>query len=414
MSFTVTNLSNDLAKNNAIYLSAKALPAPAPKARLNARIFKVVLLPDLDRNAVAMSKNYRDYVGTDTGRQVQIEMLTPIFEDEHGLSFVELELNQVMPKLAGLTKVEDFAVLEVLRSREKGAFFNLGEVKYVPVENVLYSVKVLKCEVMLSGNEDKGSSKHTQFGKLLPETQISLRAAEKSLISLQTTQKNEKNIFRPDFTIQDMGIGGLDDELFNIFRRTFASRRYSAETIRRFGIKHVKGILLYGPPGTGKTLIARQLSKALNVKDLKIVNGPEIFSKFVGESEENIRKLFAEARADEQKLGDKSPLHIIVFDEIDAICKQRGMGNGVGAQVTDQVVNQLLTNIDGVEALNNILVIGMTNRKDLLDEAVLRPGRFEVHIEVHLPNAEGRQQILNIHTKNLRENKLLHPDCHLD
>jgi vesicle-fusing ATPase len=90
------------------------------------------------------------------------------------------------------------------------------------------------------------------------------------------------------------------------------------------------------------------------------------------------------------------------------------MGSGVGAQVTDQVVNQLLTNIDGVEALNNILVIGMTNRKDLLDEAVLRPGRFEVHIEVRLPNAEGRQQILNIHTKNLRENKLLHPDCHLE
>jgi vesicle-fusing ATPase len=79
-------------------------------------------------------------------------------------------------------------------------------------------------------------------------------------------------------------------------------------------------------------------------------------------------------------MGDKSPLHIIVFDEIDAICKQRGANGGVGAQVSDQVVNQLLTNIDGVEALNNIVVIGMTNRKDLLDEAVLRPGRFEVHI----------------------------------
>lgn len=86
--------------------------------------------------------------------------------------------------------------------------------------------------------------------------------------------------------------------MFNIFRRTFSSRRYSAATLKRFGIKHVKGILLYGPPGTGKTLIARQLAKALSVKDLKIVNGPEIFSKFVGESEENIRKLFAEARAD--------------------------------------------------------------------------------------------------------------------
>lgn len=82
------------------------------------------------------------------------------------------------------------------------------------------------------------------------------------------------SIFRPDFSLADMGIGGLDEELFNIFRRTFASRRYSNTTVKKFGIKHVKGILLYGPPGTGKTLIARQLAKALNVKDLKIVNGP--------------------------------------------------------------------------------------------------------------------------------------------
>ncbi len=79
-----------------------------------------------------------------------------------------------------------------------------------------------------------------------------------------------------------MGIGGLDEELFNIFRRAFASRRYSNETVKKFGIKHVKGILLYGPPGTGKTLIARQLASALDVKDLKIVNGPEIFSRYHG------------------------------------------------------------------------------------------------------------------------------------
>jgi len=112
------------------------------------------------------------------------------------------------------------------------------------------------------------------FGKLLTETQIQLKVPNGSLIALEATENNQKNIFRPDFTIQDMGIGGLDEELFNIFRRTFASRRYSIDTIKRFGIKHVKGILLYGPPGTGKTLIARQLAKALNVKDLKIVNGP--------------------------------------------------------------------------------------------------------------------------------------------
>ena len=89
--------------------------------------------------------------------------------------------------------------------------------------------------------------------------------------------------------------------------------------------------------------------------------------------------MFQKAREDEKKYGPKSPLHIIVFDEIDAICKQRGIYSG-GTNVNDQVVNQLLSNIDGVEALNNIVVIGMTNRKDLMDEALLRPGRLEVHI----------------------------------
>lgn len=275
-----------------------------------------------------------------------------------------MELNQVTPKLTGKVKLEDFSILEQLKEKEKNSFFNVGESKYVQLENIIYSVKATKCLVMLTGDNSKAEN---AYGKLLSETQVELKVPANSLITLLTSQSNEKNIFRPDFSIEDMGIGGLNEELFNIFRRTFASRRYSTSTIKRFGIKHVKGILLYGPPGTGKTLIARQLAKALNVKDLKIVNGPEIFSKFVGESEENIRKLFAEARADEQKLGDKSPLHIIVFDEIDAICKQRGMQGGVGSQVSDQVVNQLLTNIDGVEALNNIVVIGMTNRKDLLD-----------------------------------------------
>jgi vesicle-fusing ATPase len=152
-------------------------------------------------------------------------------------------------------------------------------------------------------------------------------------------------------------------------------------------VQHVKGILLYGPPGTGKTLIARSLASSLNVneKNFQIVNGPEVFNKFVGQSEENIRKLFLNAREDEKKFGRESPLHIIVFDEIDAICKERGHYSS-GTNVEDQVVNQLLSNMDGVESLNNIIIIGMTNRKDLIDPAILRPGRLEVHIEIGLPN----------------------------
>lgn len=113
------------------------------------------------------------------------------------------------------------------------------------------------------------------------------------------------------------------------------------------------------------------------------------------------------------KLKDESPLHIVIFDEFDAIAKHRGSSSG-DTGVKDNVVNQLLSMIDGVEALNNILVIGMTNRLDLIDKAVLRPGRFEVHVEVGLPNKEGRREIVNIHTTSMRTNNLLDIDVNLD
>lgn len=121
-----------------------------------------------------------------------------------------------------------------------------------------------------------------------------------------------------------MGIGGLDNELANIFRRAFASRRFPPAALKKYGMKHVKGLLLYGPPGTGKTLIARKLAEALQSKPPIIVNAGEIFSKYVGDSEANVRNLFKDAKADEENLGDESPLHIIVFDEFDAISRSRG------------------------------------------------------------------------------------------
>jgi vesicle-fusing ATPase len=183
--------------------------------------------------------------------------------------------------------------------------------------------------------------------------------------------------------------------------------------IQKLGINHVKGILLYGPPGTGKTLMARQIGKMLNGKEPKKVNGPEILNKYVGESEKNIRDLFKEAEAEQQARGPNSSLHIIIFDEIDAICKQRGSRND-GTGVADTIVNQLLAKIDGVEALNNILVIGMTNRKDLIDEALLRPGRLEVLMEIGLPDEKGRLQIIRIHTTKIRENSFLSPDVNLE
>ncbi|MCJ1364317.1 transport between ER and Golgi ATPase protein [Acarospora aff. strigata] len=222
------------------------------------------------------------------------------------------------------------------------------------------------------------------------------------------------SIIQPDFKFEDMGIGGLDTEFSAIFRRAFASRIFPPGLVEKLGIQHVKGILLFGPPGTGKTLIARQIGKMLNAREPKIINGPEVLNKYVGQSEENIRKLFADAEKEYKEKGDESGLHIIIFDELDAVCKQRGSGSAGGTGVGDSVVNQLLSKLDGVDQLNNVLLIGMTNRKDMIDDALLRPGRLEVHMEISLPDEHGRAQILKIHTQKMRNNNVMDTDVDLD
>ncbi|VDO96942.1 unnamed protein product [Heligmosomoides polygyrus] len=253
-------------------------------------------------------------------------------------------------------------------------------------------------------------------GQLLPNSAIIFDKEEGSTINLVGKSKGKsayRSIINPDWDFQKMGIGGLDKEFSGIFRRAFASRVFPPEFIEQLGMKHVRGILLFGPPGTGKTLMARQIGKMLNAREPKIVNGPQILDKYVGESESNVRKLFADAEEEWRRCGANSGLHIIIFDEIDAICKQRGSMAG-SSSVHDTVVNQLLSKMDGVEQLNNILVIGMTNRKDMIDEALLRPGRMEVQMEVSLPDEFGRLQILKIHTSRMREYKKLDPEVNLE
>ena len=214
------------------------------------------------------------------------------------------------------------------------------------------------------------------------------------------------------FNFADLGIGGLDASFQKIFRSAFASRMIPPATLKKMGQTHIKGMLLYGPPGCGKTLIARQLGKALHAHPPKIVNGPELLNKYVGASEENVRALFLEAEKEQEEKGDDSELHIIVLDEMDALLKTRGTSGG-GTGTGDNVVNQFLTKIDGVDALNNVLIIGMTNRLDMIDPAILRPGRLELHVEIGLPNEPGRLQQLEIHTKAMRANGMLDRDVNL-
>jgi vesicle-fusing ATPase len=249
-----------------------------------------------------------------------------------------------------------------------------------------------------------------QFGVLNAQSQIEICGEEGTEVMLGGGAGGgaapQNSLFDKGFKFDDMGVGGLGKQFQEMFRRAFVSRIFPPEVIEQLGISHTKGMMLYGPPGTGKTLMARQIGKMLNGNEPKVVNGPEIMSKYVGESEENVRKLFEDAEAEQNAKGENSKLHIIIFDEIDAICRERGTTGG-GTGVNDSVVNQLLSKIDGVDSLNNVFLIGMTNRLDMIDEALLRPGRFELKMQIHLPDEEGRVEIFKIHCKKLTDNGYL-------
>jgi transitional endoplasmic reticulum ATPase len=172
-----------------------------------------------------------------------------------------------------------------------------------------------------------------------------------------------------------------------------------ADLYARAGVKPPKGILLYGPPGTGKTLIAKAIAHETQSNFISI-KGPQLLSRFVGESERGMREIFHKARG-------AAPC-IIFFDEIDAIAPVRGGGNDTG--VTERVIAQLLTEMDGLEELKGVLVLAATNRIDIIDPALLRAGRFDLLIELPLPDEEARKEILSVHSRN----KPLNKDVSLD
>ncbi len=222
--------------------------------------------------------------------------------------------------------------------------------------------------------------------KILQKIVITDEDFKDALKEVRPSALREVLVQVPNVTWDDVGgLESLKEELYEAVEWPLKHK----EAFEHTGITPPKGILLHGPPGTGKTLIAKAVAHTTESNFISI-KGPELLSKWVGESEKGIREVFRKAR-------QASPC-IIFLDELDAIAPARSSGSS-DSHVTERVVSQILTEIDGLEELHNVLVIGATNRVDIVDSALLRPGRFDRIIEVPMPDSKGRENIFKIHTK---------------
>lgn len=241
--------------------------------------------------------------------------------------------------------------------------------------------------VLRKVTSDLRESDKGDISKYIDKLEISVKDFREALKNVKPSALREVLIEIPD--VKWNNIGGLEKVKQELKEAVEWPLKYP-EVFPRLGVRPPRGILLYGPPGTGKTLLAKAAANEAE-SNFILVKGPEMLSKWVGESEKAVRKIFEKAR-------QTSPT-IVFLDEIDSIAPRRGASSD--SKVTERVVNQMLTEMDGLEELNDVVIVAATNRPDIIDTALLRPGRFDRIIMVPAPDRAARKAIFKVHTANM-------------
>lgn len=234
--------------------------------------------------------------------------------------------------------------------------------------------------------------------EILEKLQVLQKDFLEALKVVRPSAMREVLVETPDVNWDD--VGGLED-VKNKLREAVEWPLKKPEVFKRMGIRPPKGILLYGPPGTGKTLLAKAVAKESEANFI-LVNGPSLLSKWVGESEKAVREIFRKAR--------QTAPTILFFDEIDALAPRRGGSSVDTGRSTERIVNQMLTEMDGLESLNDVVIIAATNRPDIVDPALLRQGRFDRIILTPVPDEIGRRHIFEIYLKKMPREESVHAE----
>jgi proteasome-associated ATPase len=331
------------------------------------------------------------------GRKLRVS-LSPNVEGDELRPGQEVMLNEAMNvvEARGFERAGDVVMLKELLEPIDGVTPRALVIGHTDEERVVYLADSLTDQPLRVGDSLLLESRSGYVYERIPKSEVEELVLEEV----------------PDIDYSD--IGGLARQIEQI-RDAVELPFLHAELFREYQLRPPKGILLYGPPGCGKTLIAKAVANSLarqvaavkggGVNQAKSfflnIKGPELLNKYVGETERHIRLVFQRAR---EKASEGTPV-IVFFDEMDSIFRTRG--SGVSSDVESTIVPQLLSEIDGVEGLENVIVIGASNREDMIDPAILRPGRLDVKIKIERPDAEAARDIFS---KYLKVDLPLHPD----
>lgn len=277
MSETITEMltpvavsSEEMTYSNRVYLSPLGkIPSHKRFVRLKGYVLAVGFSETIPKGKIGLNKKFREFLTLSLIDDALVQAYDPKPADLSAAS-LQLKIELLLPPKERV-EVDDVELIKQFKKDFAGYYLGVDQV---------FVANFAKMPLILTVERILGADNGLSF--LGAETIIEAFASGEQQVRLKSTKLQKKNVFTANFSMDSLGIGGLDTELTSLFRRAFASRRLPHAVIEKFGIKHVKGILLYGPPGTGKTLIARQLAQALKAKSLTIVNGPEVFSKYVG------------------------------------------------------------------------------------------------------------------------------------